>query len=46
MEHDTEKYADPDEFYPQRFLGLDGRLKDNYQTSAFGFGKRGAPPKK
>lgn len=26
---------------PDRFLDLEGKLKGNYETSAFGFGRRG-----
>ncbi|KAG6836624.1 hypothetical protein H0H93_005967 [Arthromyces matolae] len=43
MEHDESQYEDHDRFMPERFLDSEGKLKGNYQTSAFGFGRRGIP---
>ncbi|KAG6812127.1 hypothetical protein H0H92_004241 [Tricholoma furcatifolium] len=43
IEHDPFKFEDPDRFMPERFVDAEGRLKPNYQTSAFGFGRRMCP---
>ncbi|KAJ7639211.1 cytochrome P450 [Roridomyces roridus] len=43
IEHDKNKYENPDEFRPERFLDADGQLKAGYETSAFGFGRRICP---
>ncbi|KAG6845854.1 hypothetical protein H0H87_002545 [Tephrocybe sp. NHM501043] len=43
MEHDESIYPDPDRFMPERFLNSDGKLKKEYTTSAFGFGRRLCP---
>ncbi|KAG6871672.1 hypothetical protein C0995_001599 [Termitomyces sp. Mi166 len=43
IEHDQSKFEDHDRFMPERFLDSEGKLKPNYETSAFGFGRRGTP---
>ncbi|KAJ7628886.1 cytochrome P450 [Roridomyces roridus] len=43
IEHDRSKFANPDMFRPERFLDEEGQLKSQYDTSAFGFGRRGCP---
>ncbi|KAG6810158.1 hypothetical protein H0H92_013074, partial [Tricholoma furcatifolium] len=40
IEHDASRYDDHDRFMPERFLDERGQLKPNYETSAFGFGRR------
>ncbi|KAG6877676.1 hypothetical protein C0992_009501 [Termitomyces sp. T32_za158] len=41
IEHDHSRFEDHDRFMPERFLDAEGNLKPNYETSAFGFGRRG-----
>ena len=41
IEHDQSMFEFDDRFMPKRFLDLNGKLKPNYETSAFGFGRRG-----
>ncbi|KNZ79110.1 O-methylsterigmatocystin oxidoreductase [Termitomyces sp. J132] len=43
IEHDRSKFEDHDRFMPERFLDSEGRLKTDYETSAFGFGRRVCP---
>ncbi|KAG5716141.1 Steroid 17-alpha-hydroxylase/17,20 lyase [Termitomyces sp. T112] len=43
IEHDRSKFEDHDRFMPERFLDARGNLKSDYETSAFGFGRRGCP---
>ncbi|KJA24944.1 hypothetical protein HYPSUDRAFT_1073693 [Hypholoma sublateritium FD-334 SS-4] len=43
IEHDPARYVDPDSFNPERFLDDKGQLRSNYETSAFGFGRRMCP---
>ncbi|KAG6901702.1 hypothetical protein C0995_009032 [Termitomyces sp. Mi166 len=43
IEHDQSKFQDHDKFIPERFLDSEGKLKPNYETSAFGFGRRACP---
>ncbi|KAG6849627.1 hypothetical protein H0H93_006836 [Arthromyces matolae] len=44
IEHDKSRYSDDhDKFKPERFLDTEGKLKENYETSAFGFGRRICP---
>ncbi|KAG6872340.1 hypothetical protein C0995_010638 [Termitomyces sp. Mi166 len=43
IEHDQSKFKDHDQFKPERFLDSQGKLKPNYETSAFGFGRRVCP---
>ncbi|KAG6836127.1 hypothetical protein H0H93_011086 [Arthromyces matolae] len=43
IEHDESKYENCDRFMPERFLDVSGNLKPNYETSAFGFGRRICP---
>ncbi|KAH7928413.1 cytochrome P450 [Leucogyrophana mollusca] len=40
MTHNEEKYPNPDEFIPERFLTADGSLNDDTSNFAFGFGRR------
>ncbi|KAG6899236.1 hypothetical protein C0993_012025, partial [Termitomyces sp. T159_Od127] len=40
IEHDQSKFEDQDRFMPERYLDSEGELKPNYETSAFGFGRR------
>jgi cytochrome P450 len=40
LEHDEEKYPQPNVFQPERFLNEEGKLRDDYSTTAFGFGRR------
>ncbi|KAG6819823.1 hypothetical protein H0H93_008233 [Arthromyces matolae] len=40
IEHDKTRFEDNDRFYPRHFLDEEGKLKPNYETSAFGFGRR------
>lgn len=39
MTHNPEVYPDPDIFIPERFI-TEGRLNDDDQVLAFGFGRR------
>jgi cytochrome P450 len=42
--HDPVMYPDPDSFKPERFINLDGSLRDDpILTTLFGFGKRICP---
>jgi cytochrome P450 len=42
--HDPERYPDPEEFKPERFLNKDGSVRDDPTLSlAFGIGKRICP---
>jgi hypothetical protein len=42
--HDPVVYPDPDSFKPERFINLDGSLRDDpVLTTVFGFGKRICP---
>ncbi|KAG6876379.1 hypothetical protein C0993_003563, partial [Termitomyces sp. T159_Od127] len=43
IEHDQAKFKDHDRFMPERFLDSEGKLKSDYATSAFGFGRRVCP---
>ncbi|KAG6888628.1 hypothetical protein C0995_006872 [Termitomyces sp. Mi166 len=43
IEHDQSRFKDHDRFMPERFLDAEGNLKLDYETSAFGFGRRGCP---
>ncbi|KAG6811524.1 hypothetical protein H0H92_007037 [Tricholoma furcatifolium] len=43
MEHNQSIYEDHDRFMPERFLDSEGNLKSEYNTSAFGFGRRVCP---
>ncbi|KAG6907957.1 hypothetical protein DXG01_006745 [Tephrocybe rancida] len=43
IEHDGTRFESPDDFMPERFLDAEGKLKSNYETSAFGFGRRVCP---
>ncbi|KAG6875366.1 hypothetical protein C0993_009553, partial [Termitomyces sp. T159_Od127] len=43
IEHDQSRFKDHDRFMPSRFLDAEGDLKPNYETSAFGFGRRACP---
>ena len=40
MTHDANKYTDPDEFKPERFLHEDGSLTSDKMTIIFGWGRR------
>ncbi|KAH7928455.1 cytochrome P450 [Leucogyrophana mollusca] len=40
MAYNEEKYSNPDEFIPERFLTADGSLNDDTCNFAFGFGRR------
>ncbi|KAF7372759.1 Cytochrome P450 2B11 [Mycena sanguinolenta] len=41
IEHDHERFENHDLFQPERFLDDTNNLKAGYETSAFGFGRRG-----
>ncbi|KAF7372756.1 Steroid 17-alpha-hydroxylase/17,20 lyase [Mycena sanguinolenta] len=41
IEHDQERFENHDLFQPERFLDDTNNLKAVYETSAFGFGRRG-----
>ena len=41
IEHDQSQFEDHDRFMPERFLDGKGNLEPNYETSAFGYGRRG-----
>ncbi|KAF7372777.1 Cytochrome P450 2B11 [Mycena sanguinolenta] len=41
IEHDQGKFENHDMFQPERFLDDTNNLKSGYETSAFGFGRRG-----
>jgi cytochrome P450 len=42
--HDPTLYPEPDAFKPERFLNIDGSLRDDpVLTSAFGYGRRICP---
>ncbi|GLB41043.1 putative monooxygenase activity [Lyophyllum shimeji] len=43
IEHDPQVYPDPDTFKPERWLTPDGKLKGDYSTTAFGWGRRTCP---
>ncbi|KAG6823563.1 hypothetical protein H0H92_009768 [Tricholoma furcatifolium] len=43
IEHDPSRFEEHDRFMPERFLDADGNLKPNYETNAFGFGRRICP---
>ncbi|KAG6808144.1 hypothetical protein H0H92_005269 [Tricholoma furcatifolium] len=43
IEHDASRFEDHDRFMPERFLDAEGKLTPNYETSAFGFGRRICP---
>ncbi|KAG6812878.1 hypothetical protein H0H92_015806 [Tricholoma furcatifolium] len=43
IEHDASRFTDPDRFIPSRFLDGEGKLKAEYETSAFGHGRRLCP---
>ncbi|KAG6919122.1 hypothetical protein DXG01_008929 [Tephrocybe rancida] len=43
IEHDEARFKLPDHFMPERFLDAEGKLKLDYETSAFGFGRRVCP---
>ncbi|KAJ6490080.1 cytochrome P450 [Mycena sanguinolenta] len=43
MEHEPERFENPDLFQPERFLDDANNLKVGYETSAFGFGRRVCP---
>ncbi|KAG6828452.1 hypothetical protein H0H92_007937 [Tricholoma furcatifolium] len=43
IEHDESTYKDHDRFMPERFLDSESNLKTEYNTSAFGFGRRICP---
>ncbi|KAG6909891.1 hypothetical protein DXG01_014705 [Tephrocybe rancida] len=43
IEHDQSRFEDHDRFMPERFLDAEGNLKPDYDTSAFGFGRRMCP---
>ncbi|KAF4619930.1 hypothetical protein D9613_004665 [Agrocybe pediades] len=40
MNHDPEKYTDPDAFKPERFFDASGKLNDDGRILAYGFGRR------
>lgn len=40
MSRDEEKYPNPEEFRPERFLNDDGSVKYEERILAFGFGRR------
>ncbi|KAF7341639.1 Cytochrome P450 2B11 [Mycena sanguinolenta] len=41
IEHEQERFQNHDLFQPERFLDDTNNLKADYETSAFGFGRRG-----
>ncbi|KAF7372783.1 Cytochrome P450 2B11 [Mycena sanguinolenta] len=41
IEHEQERFENHDVFQPERFLDDTNNLKAGYETSAFGFGRRG-----
>ncbi|KAG6902069.1 hypothetical protein C0995_004767 [Termitomyces sp. Mi166 len=43
IEHQQSRFEDHDRFMPERFLDAEGNLKPDYDTSAFGFGRRMCP---
>ncbi|KAG6919131.1 hypothetical protein DXG01_008938 [Tephrocybe rancida] len=43
IEHDQTVFEEHDRFMPERFLDANGDLKSDYDTSAFGFGRRTCP---
>ncbi|KAF8066770.1 cytochrome P450 [Lyophyllum atratum] len=43
IEHEEKRFVDRDRFEPARFLDAKGNLKADYETSAFGFGRRMCP---
>ncbi|KAF7372757.1 Cytochrome P450 2B19 [Mycena sanguinolenta] len=43
IEHDQERFENHDVFLPERFLDDTHNLKSDYETSAFGFGRRMCP---
>ncbi|KAG6877236.1 hypothetical protein C0993_009245 [Termitomyces sp. T159_Od127] len=43
IEHQQSRFEDHDRFMPGRFLDAGGQLKPDYETSAFGFGRRMCP---
>ncbi|KAG6829138.1 hypothetical protein H0H87_012507 [Tephrocybe sp. NHM501043] len=43
IEHQQSRFQDHDRFMPERFLDAEGKLKADYDTSAFGFGRRMCP---
>ncbi|KAF8477871.1 cytochrome P450 [Gautieria morchelliformis] len=43
IEHDQTRFNDHDRFNPERFLNGKGELNSDYETSAFGFGRRMCP---
>ncbi|KAJ6467355.1 cytochrome P450 [Mycena sanguinolenta] len=43
IEHERERFENPDLFQPERFLDDTNNLKAGYETSAFGFGRRVCP---
>ncbi|KAJ6468880.1 cytochrome P450 [Mycena sanguinolenta] len=43
MEHAQERFGNPDLFQPERFLDDTNNLRVDYETSAFGFGRRVCP---
>ncbi|KAJ6448158.1 cytochrome P450 [Mycena sanguinolenta] len=43
IEHEQERFANHDSFQPERFLDDANNLKEGYETSAFGFGRRACP---
>ncbi|KAJ7205173.1 cytochrome P450 [Mycena pura] len=43
IEHEQERFENHDVFQPERFLDDANNLKSDYETSAFGFGRRVCP---
>ncbi|KAJ6471525.1 cytochrome P450 [Mycena sanguinolenta] len=43
IEHDPAVYSDPDAFKPERWLDANGQLSGDYDTTAFGWGRRACP---
>ncbi|KAG5731523.1 Cytochrome P450 2B19 [Termitomyces sp. T112] len=43
IEHQQSRFENHDRFMPERFLDTKGKLKPDYDTSAFGFGRRMCP---